>query len=87
MVLDSGSNGVSTGEWKLPTLKKGSKGLSVKALQILLMGYGFSCGSFGADGDFGAATESALKAYQKSKNLTANGQAGEETWMRLLGIG
>ena len=87
MVLDSGPNGVSTGEWKLPTLKKGSKGTSVRALQILLIGFGFSCGSYGADGDFGTATESALKSFQKCKNLTANGQAREETWMMLLGIG
>ena len=87
MVLDSGPNGVEMGEWKLPILKRGSKGTSVKALQILLIGFGFSCGSYGADGDFGTATELALKAYQNSKNLTANGQMGEETWIRLLGIG
>ena len=88
MVLDSGPNGaVVAAEWTWPVLKKGSKGTSVKALQILLMGYGFSCGSWGADGDFGAATESALKAFQSKGNLTVNGQTHEETWMRLLGIG
>ena len=88
MVLDSGPNGaVVAAEWTWPILKKGSKGASVKALQILLMGYGYSCGSWGADGDFGAATESALKAYQSKGNLTVNGQTHEETWMRLLGIG
>ena len=87
MVLDSGTYGKEvTGEWKLPVLKKGSKGASVKALQILLMGYGHSCGSWGADGDFGAATESALKSYQSNQNLSANGQANEETWKALLGI-
>ena len=87
MVLDSGTYGKeATGEWKLPVLKKGSKGASVKALQILLMGYGHSCGSWGADGDFGAATESALKSYQSNQNLSANGQANEETWKALLGI-
>ena len=88
MVLDSGPNGKVTGsEWKLPVLKKGSKGASVKALQILLMGYGHSCGSWGADGDFGMATESALKAYQAQMKLTANGQTNEETWKALWGIG
>lgn len=88
MVLDSGSNGkVAEEEWKLPRLKKGSKGASVQALQILLIGYGFPCGTWGADGDFGNATESALKDYQSQKGITADGLAGEETWKALLGIG
>ena len=88
MVLDSGPNGkVQNGECKLPNLKKGNKEASVKALQILLMGYGYSCGTSGADGDFGTATESALKAYQTKAKITANGQANEETWKALLGIG
>lgn len=88
MVLDSGPYGkVTAGEWKLPLLKKGSKGSAVKALQILLMGYGYSCGEYGADGDFGTATESALKFYQTKMKLTADGQVGEETWKALLGIG
>ena len=82
MVLDSGAGEESF----LPALKKGDKGAPVKALQILLMGYGFSCGSWGADGDFGAATESALKAYQRQKKLTADGQADGEIWKALLGI-
>ena len=81
MVLD----GENSGEG-FPALKRGSKGAPVKALQILLVGYGFSCGSCGADGDFGPATEGALKAYQNQKKLTANGQAGGETWKALLGI-
>ena len=71
----------------LPLLKKGSKGAAVKALQILLIGYGYSCGSWGADGDFGSATESALKDYQSQKRISADGLAGEETWRALLGIG
>lgn len=69
-----------------PLLKMGCRGQSVKALQILLEGYGFFCGTWGADGDFGSATESALKAFQKSKNLTQDGQAGEKVWRILLGI-
>ena len=71
---------------QFPLLKKGSTGESVKALQILLMGYGYSCGKWGADGDFGTATESALKDYQKEKRLTQNGQTGEEVWRALLGF-
>ena len=85
IVLDSGKGAEMTG-CLFPVLKKGCKGSSVKALQILLEGYGFFCGTWGADGDFGSATESALKSFQKAKGLTQNGQVGEEVWKRLLGI-
>ena len=67
---------------KLPVLKKGSKGQSVKSLQILLNGYGYSCGSI--DGDFGAKTESALRKYQSNKKLVVDAIAGEKTWNALL---
>lgn len=69
---------------KLDTLRKGSKGDAVKALQILLNGHGFDCGE--ADGDFGAQTEKALKAFQKSKKLTQDAIAGAKTWGALLGV-
>lgn len=67
-------------------LSKGSKGNAVKALQTLLIGYGYSCGSSGADGDFGSATLSAVKTYQKAKGLTVDGVVGAKTWGALLGV-
>ena len=67
-------------------LSKGSKGESVKALQILLIGYGYSCGKWGADGDFGAGTDSAVKAYQKANKLEVDGIVGPATWNKLLGV-
>lgn len=70
----------------LPTLKKGSEGASVKALQILLIGYGYSCGGYGADGDFGNATDEALRAYQKANGLVVDGICGTKTWVKLLGV-
>lgn len=73
-------------EVALSTIKKGSKGGSVKALQILLTGYGFSCGSYGADGDFGSATDKAVRAYQKAKGLVVDGVVGTKTWAKLLGV-
>lgn len=69
---------------KLPVLRKGSQGASVKALQHLLIGNGCSCGSSGADGDFGAATDAAVRAYQKAKGITVDGIAGAETWSKLM---
>ena len=70
----------------LKTLKKGSEGSSVKALQTLLIGYGYSCGSWGADGDFGSATDNAVRAYQKAKGLVVDGIVGPVTWGTLLGV-
>ena len=71
-------------EVKLPVLRKGSKGNSVKALQLLLVGNGVSVGKAGVDGDFGSATESALMSYQEKKGLTKDGIAGPATWTALL---
>lgn len=68
-------------------LRKGSRGPGVQALQVLLMGYGYSCGSWGADGDFGSATDSAVKAYQAAKKLEVDGIVGPATWQALLGCG
>lgn len=67
----------------LSVLRKGSKGDEVKTLQILLNGYGYSCGK--ADGDFGSKTETALIKYQKAKKLGADGVCGQATWTALLG--
>lgn len=71
-------------------LQKGSKGDSVRALQVLLIGYGYSCGSYGADGDFGNATYNAVVAYQKKvfPNAPAewDGIVGSKTWGKLLGV-
>ena len=66
-------------------LKKGGKGESVKALQILLIGNGFSCGSYGADGAFGDATENAVRKFQKAKSIGVDGIVGPATWSALLG--
>ena len=70
---------------EIEVLKKGAEGNTVKAMQILLAGNGFKCGSWGADGDFGDATEKALKKYQAKKNLEADGICGPVTWAKLLG--
>lgn len=70
-------------EMTLKTLKKGDKGLQVKALQHILNGYGYG---LTCDGDFGAKTEKAVVAYQKSqKNLSSDGIVGEKTYSSLIG--
>ncbi len=59
------------------TIRKGSTGANVKKLQGLLK-------NLVADGIFGNITEAAVKAYQKSKGLVADGIVGPKTWTELL---
>lgn len=70
---------------KVRMLQRGMDGADVKTLQAALIAYGFSCGSAGADGDFGGGTEAALKKFQTKYNLGADGIAGKGTWGKLLG--
>ena len=66
-------------------LRRGMKGADVKTLQAALITYGFSCGTAGADGDFGSATYAALRKFQTKYGLGADGIAGNGTWSKLLG--
>lgn len=65
-------------------LRRGMDGADVKTLQAALIAYGFSCGSAGADGDFGSGTEAALRKFQARYGLGADGIAGNGTWGKLL---
>ena len=66
-------------------LKKGCEGGDVKELQRRLIEAGHSCGSKGADGDFGSGTEKAVRAFQKVKKLTIDGVVGKNTVTALGG--
>ena len=77
------TGGVSKVNVSLSVLKQGCKGDDVKALQILLNGMGYACGT--ADGIFGAKTTAAVKKYQAAKKLTQDGIVGANTWKKLLG--
>ena len=66
-------------------LRRGMKGADVKTLQAALITYGFSCGTAGADGDFGNATAAALRKFQAKYGLGVDGIAGNATWSKLLG--
>ena len=69
---------------EVPTLRKGDTGIQVKKLQILLQVLGYDIGSYGADGDFGTATENAVKKLQSDNNLTVDGICGKNTWQTIL---
>lgn len=71
--------GVDVGEAPSPLklgdrlLKNYIEGPDVKEMQEALISLGFSCGSYGADGEFGDATELAVRAFQKAQGLPVNG--------------
>ena len=63
--------------------KKGSTGATVTEIQTRLKAWGYYTGA--VDGTYGSATEKAVKYFQKSNGLTADGQAGSET-LAALGL-
>lgn len=69
---------------ELNILRKGNKSNAVKALQILLIGNGYSCGAAGADGDFGTSTQKAVMKFQSTKKISPDGIVGVQTWSKLL---
>ena len=81
------TKGANTVNVELDVLKKGAKGDNVKALQHLLIGYGFPCGKTGVDGSFGGATLIAVRDFQKASGLAVDGSVGANTWNKLLGNG
>lgn len=70
----------------LPVLSRGAKGESVRAAQLLLIGRGYRCGPWGADADFGRATEGGVLSFQRGRRLAVDGIIGAETWAALLGL-
>ena len=62
----------------------GDRGNAVKSMQGALIAQGYPCGSYGADGICGAATVSAIRAFQTANGLTADGICGQDTWGALL---
>jgi len=78
------TEGSSTEDVSLPTLRRGDKGESVKKMQELLLERGYKLPKYGADGDFGSETESAVKAFQRDWGLKQDGVVGELTWQMLI---
>ena len=68
----------------LPVIKYGAIGLWVRVMQTILIGKGFSCGSYGADGEYGVQTKIALYEFQKAKQLETNFICDSKTWEYLL---
>ncbi len=63
--------------------KRGSSGATVTQIQTRLKSWGYYSGSI--DGIYGSATERAVKYFQRTNGLSADGQAGDNT-LAALGI-
>lgn len=64
-------------------LRKGSAGPEVKSLQKKLLQIGYYLGSYGADGDYGDATVTAVRKFQKDNSLAVDGEAGPNTLAKI----
>ena len=76
---------------RLPLLKRGATGTAVESAQLLLIHRGYGCGGrknlLGRetpDGEYGPVTEQAVKDFQRSMELEADGEIGGDTWTALL---
>jgi GH24 family phage-related lysozyme (muramidase) len=77
--LFNGGQGVvpEPGGGLMGLLKRPASGSAVADLQRLLCDAGFQCD---CDGQFGPATEEALRAFQRARGLEADAIAGPATW-------
>lgn len=65
------------------TIRRGSTGPDVVECQTDLIQLQYDLSPYGADGKFGAKTESAVKQFQKDNGLKADGIVGPATWTAL----
>lgn len=65
------------------TIRKGNKGALVTQMQQMLDKLGYSLGICGVDGDYGTATEKAVKEFQRDHGLSQDGVCGPKTWTAL----
>jgi peptidoglycan LD-endopeptidase CwlK len=81
-----GSGSVAPGYVAAPRsyLEKGDAGTNVKGLQGKLQALGYDIGKYGIDGQYGASTEKAVKAFQKKMGLAVDGVAGVNTMAKLV---
>ena len=68
-------------------LGRGAKGEQVREIQDRLLKLGYDLGRWGADGDYGRATEAAVASFQEEMGLPATGSADVITIEALLSAG
>ena len=83
-IPDDASDGSTQQNAERRTLKRNMQGADVAELQTRLISLGYSCGRWGADGEYGRATEAAVRAFQTDCKLKTDGIVGKNTWAALL---
>ena len=76
----TGGGGGTTVTATGPLLKRSAKGPDVRRLQERLNAHG---ARLRVDGDFGPATEQAVRAFQQGRGLDVDGKVGPRTWAAL----
>lgn len=81
VVLSNGSRAADEAPLELGDriLKNGMVGSDVRELQTDLIQLGYDLGKYGADGEFGDATELAVRDFQFTSQIGVDGEAGEQT--------
>lgn len=85
-VPEEHTGGAGAYQIALQVLKKGDTGTVVRQAQRLLIASGVTLPTWGADGDFGDETESAVIKFQKAKKLEQTGKIDKATMSKLLGL-
>ncbi|SDE83801.1 C40 family peptidase [Sporomusa acidovorans] len=75
--------GITTFAQASGTYEVGDQGDDVAGIQAQLNNLGFNAGA--VDGDFGSLTANAVKAFQRSRGLEADGVVGMQTYRALMG--
>jgi cell wall-associated NlpC family hydrolase len=83
MVLFALLLAMSTSAYAAGTYQEGDMGQEVAQIQSQLNALGYKVGE--ADGDFGAMTTAAVKAFQQERGLEADGVIGPSTYRALMG--
>lgn len=83
MTASQAFNPAQTSAASDPILRRGDRGAAVIELQKLLNAKG---ATLVVDGDFGAATDAAVRKFQKDNQLVADGIVGPKTWAALRSV-
>ena len=71
----------------LPIIRYGDMSVWVTIMQVLLISKGFSCGRYGADGEYGPDTKNGLYQFQQVNNIEPDCVCNEQTWSLLMNGG
>lgn len=59
----------------------------IKAWQNLMLAWGYDLGRWGADGEFGSATQTATMDFQRKVGIAVDGVVGEQSWKQAIYLG